>query len=286
MNTRTLLRGFVLAVSFTTIGVAFESVAFAAEPATQPAEPAAVATQPASRPASQPAALDPAVERILVRLEEKGKTIHDIQASIRYVKEDVVLNNKQEYEGVLFFKEEQPNPHFLIRFDKSVNDGVLSNKKEWHAFDGQWYIEARQSTQTIGKHQVLRPGEKVEVFRLGKGPFPLPFGQNKADILRHFAVKLVAPDPKDPPDTDHLECTPLPGTELARKYDTVHFWIDRKLEMPVKMKTVEKDEDQEITVAFSNPQINKGLAGSTLELPSAEVKDYSVTEDRLPEEPK
>ncbi len=261
------------------------SAALAADVATAPAGNTLATSRPAqTQPASRPAAVDPAVEKILDRLEQKGSGIHDIEAGIVYIKEDLVLQSKQQYQGVLYFKEEQPNPRFLIRFDRSVHDGVLSNKREWHTFDGQWYIEARESTASINKHQVVRPGEKVNVFRLGEGPFPLPFGQKKADILQNFAVKLVPPAPKDPPNSDHLECTPLPGTKLDKQYDTVHFWISRELDLPIKLTTVKRDEDQQISVEFKDVKLNKSLPGSQLEIPKEATKDFSITENRLSDE--
>ena len=234
----------------------------------------------ASAQTSQPAAeLDARTEAILDRLERKGAVVQDLIAKIEYIKEDEVLQTRQVFTGTLRFKEEDPNPRFLIKFDRSVHDGVVSNRAEWHAFDGLWYIEARESTRTITKREVLAPGSKEKVFKLGEGPFPLPFGQKKADIVKHFRVRLVSPTETDPPNTDHLECTPLPGTRLAKQYDVVHFYVDRRLELPVKMTTIQREEEQQITANFSDLKINTGMAGADLNLPS--LPDYNVTEHRL-----
>lgn len=236
-------------------------------------------TQPASAPASQPAPLDPAVEVILDRLERKGGQIDDIEAAIRYTKIDKILQDKQRYEGILRFKMDKPNPRFFIRFDKRVHDGNVSTKKEWHVFDGRWYVEARETTKLIVEREIVRPDEKKEVFRLGEGPFPLPFGQKKADIVRHFSVGLAPLGPKDPKGTRHLECTPLPGTELARKYDTVHFYIDPKQDLPVRVRTVDKEEDNEIMVSFASIKLNTGVAASRLNLP--DLRGYERRQERL-----
>jgi len=98
--------------------------------------------------------------------------------------------------------------------------------------------------------------------------------------VQHFSIRLIPPAPKDPPNTDHLECTPLPGTETAEKYGKVHFYVDRKLDLPVRVATVEKEGGNEITASFTNPKVNQGLAGSKLNLP--ELPGYSITEERLP----
>jgi hypothetical protein len=246
--------------------------------------PAALFSQAATKPASPPDAkansLDPATDKILDRLEARGKEIKDIEASLVFVKTDPIYNATEKFEGTVLFKEDKPNPRFLICFDRSNQNGRVSDKKEWHVFDGRWYIEAREKNKTIIRREVLRPDENREVFRLGQGPFPLPFGQKKADILKHFAVKLIAPAPKDPPDSDHLELTPLPGTDMDKKYEKVHFFIDRKLALPSRVQTVEKDSGDEISATFSTPKLNQGLAASRLDLPRLE--GYGETEDRLP----
>lgn len=246
--------------------------------------PAGLAAQAATRPAPSPAKgkLDPAAEKILERAEARGQEIRDIESNLVFVKRDPIFESTEVFEGVLLFKEDKPNPRFLIRFDKSTQNGRVNNKKEWHVFDGRFYIEAREKNQTIVKHEVLRPGENREVFRLGQGPFPLPFGQKKEDILRHFDVKLIPPAPKDPAASDHLELTPLPETEMDKKYEAVHFYIDRKQALPVKVQTVEKESGEEIIATFSNLKLNQGLPGSRLNLPA--LPDYAVTEDRLPAE--
>ncbi len=244
--------------------------AIADEPRTQPA-----AAEPAKRP---PISVE--VEKILDRLEKK--TVDTAQTPMTYAKIDPVLNDKQEYEGTLLFKREEPNPRFLVAFDRVIRDGVKINKKEWHQFDGEWYSEARESTETIVKRQIVRPGERLEVFQLGKGPFPLPFGQKKDEILRQFDVTLVPPAKDDPKNADHLTCQPVAGTELAGKYKVIHFFIDRELDLPVRIRTVDT-EGNEILVGFPADKIvlNKAITGSRLNLPD-ETRKYSIQTEPLP----
>lgn len=239
------------------------------------------AADPATQPATAPA-LDPRVEAILDRQEARGKTLQDIRCDLEYIKEDTVLESKSVFKGELRFKQAEPNPLFYIQFDTHTEEGIAQNNpKEWHVFDGRWYVEARESTRNTVKHEIVAPGEKKEVFKLGQGPFPVPFGQKKADIIGTFDIKWIPPGPKDPPatDTDHLECKPKPGGELDKRYGAVHFWIDKKLDLPVRLMTEDKEEDKTITANFRDLRINTGMAGSELNLPDL---DYAVTEERLP----
>jgi len=245
------------------------TIAIAADPATQPD----IRTSgPATAPA---AACDPAVAKILDRLEKKGAKVKALEAAIKFTRIDPVLEDKQVHKGVLRFKQTRPNPRFFIRFDELKLESLAPKKeKQWHVFDGRWYIEAREKTKSITKREIVRQGETLEIFKIGQGPFPLPFGQKKADVLKHFAVKLVASKPKDPKHSDHLECTPRAGTELADKYETVHFYIDQTLDLPVRVQTIEKEEGNEIIASFTKIKVNPGLPDSKLNLP--DLKDYAI----------
>lgn len=224
-------------------------------------------------------AVDPAVERILEQLEKAGKQIKDVSAKLTFIKTDPILEDVQKYQGVIRYKDTKPNPRFFIRFDTFTQEGILRDVKQWHLFDGRWYIEAREQTKTIVRREILRPGESRDIFAIGQGPFPLPFGQKKEEILNHFVCRKVDATPKDPPHSDHIACTPLPFTDLADKYATVHFYIDRKLNLPVKVETIEKQEGLEIVAILDEVKINTGLADSDLGLP--ELSDYAVTEEKL-----
>lgn len=239
------------------------------------------ATAPAAEPATAPARhVDPEVERLLERLEKKGEQITDVEADITYVRVDPVLEDRQEYRGIIRFKEDTPNPVFFIRFDSFRHEGIVRDSKEWHVFDGQWYSEARESTRTIVRRQIVRPGETLEVFRIGEGPFPLPFGQRKDDILANFEVRRIEAPEGAPPNSDHIECTPLPGSPMADRYDAIHFSIDRALDLPVRVSTTEKQEGIQITALLNNVRINPGLAASALKLP--ELSDYQIDTEPLP----
>lgn len=245
------------------------------QPATQASHPA-VSTAPSRR-------IEPAVDAILSRLEKKGDQLQKLEAAIVYTKIDPILEDEQTYSGILRFKQDKPNPVFFIRFDQFKQEGVVRKSKQWHVFDGQWYIEARENTKTIVKKQIVRPGETLEVFKIGQGPFPLPFGQKKADILKHFDVKLVPPQTGDPKNADHLLCMPLPGTKLADKYDVIHFYIDRTLDLPVRVQTTEKQDGQEgnkIIASFDKVKVNPALSGDALKLP--ELRDYQIDTEPLP----
>jgi hypothetical protein len=262
------------------------SLWFVAIAAAQSASQPVTTTAPATRPVKA----DPKIEAILDRLERQGEKIQNIKSKILYMKKDLALESVQKYGGILRFMKAEPNPRFFICFDRFQHDALESDLKKWHVFDGEWYIEASERTRQIVKRQVVRPGEPCEAFRIGQGPFPLPFGQKKKDILRHFSVKLIPPEKDKDKKVDHLECTPREGTELAKRYAAVHFYIDRELNLPVRVHTVDKEELTEITAIFPRKsiQINTGMAASKLNLPEQDLLDrgFSVKQHYLTDKEK
>ena len=61
---------------------------------------------------------------------------------------------------------------------------------------------------------------------------------------------------------------------MAKKYETVHFYIDQTLDLPVRVQTVEKEEGNEIIASFTKIKVNPGLVESQLNLP--ELRDYAI----------
>ncbi len=247
----------------------------------------AAASRPTSAPATAPAApIDPELEGILDRLERRGDTVSDLSCKVRQEMKGLTVGELITKEGELRYLRgtEGNNPRFYIHFTKITQDD-FPIKPEWYVFDGRWFIEAKESTRNVIRREIVRPGEKLNLFSVENSPFPLPFGQKKAEILRNFDVKLVAPEPKDPPDSRHLMCIPKPGTPKEQEYKEIDFYIDPKLDLPVKIvayrKTGEKVSEIH-TVTFpglDNKCINKGLPASDFEyrVPAG----WSVSEERL-----
>lgn len=245
----------------------------------------AAASQPMSMPAAETHP-DPRIHDILERLEKRGRTIHDLSAKLRWEIFDEIIEDKQAKIGQLLFKREEPHPKFFVRFDKTIIEDQVIRKAEEHLFDGRWYIEKREATKSVIKRQIVREGEKFDPFRIGQGPFPLPFGQKEADIIDRFDVTLIAPQKGDPAASEHLKLLPK-GGELAAKYRELHFYISQKIDLPVKIVAKQKD-DKVLTVWFEEVKVNSGIAGGrfAVQIPSNDPTWSYTVETLPPENPK
>lgn len=215
-------------------------------------------------------AVDRKVAEILTQLERRSDGLTDIRCRVRFVEEDKInLTERIKYGRILFLMT-KPNPHFLVHFEKTEVDGILG-KQEWYLFDGRWLYQAIERIRQVTKREFARPGETIDLFDIETAPFPLPFGQKKDKILKNFNVTLVAPEPGDPPQTDHLTCVPKETSRLRRRYDRLDFYVRRNLHLPTRV-VVTKNNGLEINRAdfpdLTEASINTGVTPKAFKKPS------------------
>lgn len=242
-------------------------------------------TEPkASQEAKQAA---PSVEEILTRLEKRSDGLRDIRCKIHFVEDDQMNLTKQTKDGLILLLMGEPNPKFMVHFEKSERDGILG-KREWYLFDGRWLHEAIERIEQVTKREITRPGEKRDFFDIETAPIPLPFGQKKEKILKNFTVTWMPPVDGDPKNCDHLECVPKPGSSVARRYDKLDFFIDREVHLPRRI-IITGSEGMEIKRAdfpdLSLGSINVGLTDKDFARPAA-WKGYAELVEPLPPENK
>lgn len=238
----------------------------------------------AQNPGPAPVARDAQVDRILAALQQRSDDLRDIRCEVRFEEDDHLNLTKREKYGRLLFAMTEPNPHFLVQFDRTVVGGV-TGKREWYLFDGQWLYQAIERIAQVTRQEIAKPDEKLDLFNIEKAPFPLPFGQKKETILRNFDVSLMPPAPGDPPDTDHLMCKPKPGSRLTRRYEQLDLHVNRKLHLPTRI-VVTKSQGLEINTAdfpdLSEKSINTGIKPTDFARPPEWKSFKEVVEEIVP----
>ena len=233
------------------------------------AQPAGTAPPATTQPAVSPPALDPEVDKILTRLEQRK--VKDLRArlawQLRYVTdapEDSTIKR-----GEIWYQDTKPVARFFIRFTEKIAAGRKDRLDERHLFDGQWYVTLNSRTKTVERNEVRKPNDKRDPYKIGKGMFPLPFGQKKADILREFKVEKIAPGADEPENTDHIRLIPRAQTQTGQRYRRLDFWVSREGKtagLPVMVQVAKLDGtgkvNSYITVSFADARLNEGVSGS------------------------
>ncbi len=242
-----------------------------------PAKPAPAGPPASAANESNPTA-DASVDQVLDALDRRGDSMSDFTADLRLQEDDEQTGNSIVRTGKIWFQK-LPNDDARMRLtlDKKEVKGKTIDDKLEYVFAGGWLIDRDYGRMINKRRQVVRPGEKINLLKLGESPFPLPLGQDKADVHQMFDVKKAQPAKDDPAGTIHLQLTPKKGSQYDRKLDAVDFWVDQKSEMPVRIVTIEGPQIR--TWDLSNVKVNAGLKDQDFELPPVDEKKWQLSEE-------
>jgi hypothetical protein len=248
------------------IGCASAANVPAPAPPAPAATPPAAPAPPAPAPAPQAAGADQAltskssIDQVLDAMDARGQDLKDFTAAVKLTETDAALGTGIARTGRIWLQRRgEGNDRVRVLFNKRITDkGSRAEKIEYVLSDG-WLLDRDYTASRQIRRQVLQPGQKINLLKLGEGPFPLPLGQSKEDVHRMFDVKKIDPAPGDPPNTIHLQLTPKSGTEFDDKFTTVDFWIDLSTRMPVRSETVDKNGTTIKTADLGDIKLNQDL---------------------------
>jgi outer membrane lipoprotein-sorting protein len=211
---------------------------------------------------------DASLDTILDALDARGKTLKDFSADVRLTSTDPVsLSSDASVGQVWYQRPDDGNARVRVSFTQRTVGKTTRDEHVDFVLNKGWLTDRNYPKKLEVQRQVLRPGQQLNLLKLGEGPFPLPIGQAKADVYKEFDVKKIPPTKSDPPGTVHVLLTPKPGTALARKFKTIDVWADLKLKMPVRIETLDVNETDDRTTDLTNLKLNPGLKDPDFTLP-------------------
>lgn len=139
---------------------------------------------------------------LLAALETADQGLRRLTAGVEYTKIYYPDGDVQVRRGDLYFASEPvpsapagapPHRRFAVEFTQFYRSDRLEDDPQTYAFDGQWLMEKHPSEKSFHLRQVVGPGETFDPLKVGQGPFPLPIGQKKDDILAQYDAALLEP---------------------------------------------------------------------------------------------
>ncbi len=233
------------------------------------------------------------VEALLDRLERSAEDLRDFQAKIRYYIWDAVLEEKQIRSGELIYQvdPDDRSKRFAILFDTFVFSNRQEKESKHYIFADGWLVEVDHNRKQFIKRQIVAPGEEFDPLKLGEGPFPLPIGQPKTEVLARFDVKLLDA-PSDPllakmlidRDVQGMVLFPKPNTSEAEKFQRVELFYDRATMLPVGINAVaagaidpdDPNSSSRKTVLLTNLKRNEGVDESKLSIAEPDKRQWDI----------
>jgi outer membrane lipoprotein-sorting protein len=230
-------------------------------PATLTAE-TAQATRPAALTAESP------TDTVLDALDVVGRDLRSFSASVRLAETDAIAQDTVARTGTTIYQATAPGEaRMRITFEQRIQDGAVQAQKIEYLLAGGWLVDRNYARKVEVNRQVLRPGEKINLLKLGEGPFPLPIGQPKDEVYKQFEVKKVAAAAGDPQGTVHLELKPKAGTRFERNFSVIDVWVDLGTHFPRRIATSDRNATSLRTTDLENIRVGVEVADEAFKLP-------------------
>lgn len=140
----------------------------------------------------QPLAAHATVDQVLDALDQRGRGLKDFSAKVSITQGDPTVSVSTRTGQVWFQVKGIDDGRIRVTFDKQIEGKITRDEKLDYLLDNGLLIDRNYRKSSETRRQVLKPGEKINLLKLGDGPFPLPIGQKKEDVYKLFDVKQIA----------------------------------------------------------------------------------------------
>ncbi|MCA9295110.1 MAG: hypothetical protein KC983_01310 [Phycisphaerales bacterium] len=202
---------------------------------------------------------DPEIDAMLDAIEASTDGLTGFTAMLRYEDYDAILRRKKIRIGTMIYEHTTPERprRFAILLDKILRDigggkYRVEERPQHFIFDGRRLAEINHDAKQYIERELVPPGEEFDALKIGNGPFPLPVGQEKADVLSRYEVAAVAvPDSGELAnirDIDKvamrgLRLTPKPHLPESDDLACIDLYFDTTTWLPVGVIVTEKNRN-------------------------------------------
>jgi len=146
-----------------------------------------------------------------------------------------------------------------------------------------WLYDLDFTKKIRNERQVSKPGDKVNLLKLGEGPFPLPIGQTKEDVHKNFEVTMTPLAKGDPENSIHLQLKPREGTPLAKRFSKIDVWVDRATNMPTRIDTLDAAGSEQRSTQLTHIIVNPKPALTDADFTVPPTSGWNVHVDKFQE---
>ena len=187
--------------------------------------------------------MDSSIDVTLNVLHDDGVGLKDFTAKVKLTEEDAAAGDATSRAGMVYYQKQSDGAARIhVIFDTQTSGGATSQQKIEYLLADGWLTDRDYSRKTEIIRQVLKPGEKVDLLKLGEGPFPLPIGQSKEDVYKQFDVTQPPAAKDDLANSLHLQLTPKAGTQFADKFASIDVYVDLKTGFPARIITIDNNQ--------------------------------------------
>lgn len=212
---------------------------------------------------------DSSVDEILDALHEVGKDLRSFSANVTMHETDLISQDSSSRSGMAVYQLlGEGNARFRVTFLKRTQDNLTQDQRIEYLLENGILSDRNYTRKLEVRQRVVRPGEKLNLLKLGEGPFPLPIGQPRPEVLKLFEVTKLAPSKDSPANTVQIRLTPKPGTQFDRKFKSIDASVNLDSNMPTRIDTIDANETLKRGTELTDLRLNIELTQAHFALPA------------------
>ena len=207
------------------------------------------------------------VDDVLQQLHTRGKDLKTLAADVTLKTADTGLGDPDwdtRTGTIVVQRTDDADTRVRATFTKRQRGKRVDDARKEFVLDGEKLIERDYQEKRQVTRIVRKPGEKLDLFKLGEGPFPLPIGQPPEDVKKEFDVKVAKPTDVDPSLT-YIELSPKPGRPIADKFTYVLVGVNKD-GWPAFVETLDKNGTNTTRAELSNIRTNADVDPKVFDL--------------------
>ena len=223
------------------------------------------------------------VDKVLEKLNKTTQELESLECRVEY--KDVqpsVFETQTLKKGILYYTKKGNESKLRVNF-KTVQhddepeqkcieqyivvDGALLKSKT-QDFEGMWLVHLDYEFRTVKYIQIAEANnseEPVDVFELISRNLPMVGFTKIEDLKKQFDITLVDEKKNEYEEFIQVHLKIKPNSVYKDDYTQIDFWIDKKLNLPVKIKAVSTEpngpiEDKNFyNIEFLEPKLNQKI---------------------------
>ncbi len=216
------------------------------------------------------------VDKVLEQLNKSTRELKSYQGQIEYKFTQPSLFDSQDLrKGTLYYTKEGNKSRLRVNFQTRKQDEEQEHKYieqyivldgaslvyPGHRFEGTWFVCIDYKVEELKLYQLAEPGDPnkpMDVFELASKNLPLVGFTKIEELKEQFEVSLIEQKTPESKDFIQVNLKVKPNSIYKDDYTLIDFWIDRKLNLPVKIIAITNEEDI-YEIKFLQPKVNKAI---------------------------
>jgi outer membrane lipoprotein-sorting protein len=192
----------------------------------------------------------PETKRVLAKMDEASKRLSDLTADIKMTKVTVVVDDKAEETGKLYYQRGKKGSRTRLDYLAPEVKTLILDKGKVELYEPNF---SRMTEFPLGKNRA-----EAEFFSIGFGP--------TGNLTRSYDVSVTKEEALRGIKTSLLELKPKSSGTM---FKGIMIWVDHVRWIPIQMQLIEASGDY-LSIQFENIVLNPNLNDKTfhLNLPS------------------